>query len=54
MKTPNKSGRTYIVCSNEFSNDIDNSLHAQTLTKTNPKTIKTDRITLTNQKPAAV
>lgn len=54
MKIPNKSEKTYHAVSIELSNDSDNSLHEQIPAKTNPKTIKTDRITLTNQKPPAV
>ena len=54
MKIPNKSEKTYNAASNELSNGSDNSLHPQIPTEANPKTMKTDRVTLTNQKPAAV
>ena len=54
MKIPKKSEKPYNAASNEFSNGSDNSLHPQIPTKTSPKTMKTDRRTLTNQKPAAV
>lgn len=54
MKIPDKSKKAHNAVSNEFSKDFDKRPHAQMPAKTNPKTIKTDRITLTNQKPPAV
>lgn len=54
MKIPNKSKKAYNAVSNEFSKDFDKRPHAQMPAKTNPKRIKKERITLTNQKPAAV
>lgn len=54
MEIPNKSKKAQNAASNEFSKEFDKILHKHTTTITNPKTIKNDTITLTNQKPAAV